>query len=592
MYNPKTSPVEISVSADHFKAMLVVKDPKRATLQDVREAMEAHRVVHGVKPEESIEAFLANSEEYDNMFVAASGKPFTQGKNGEIHYHFNVDARGTLDSMKLGSEKVDFDHIGSLANVKSGDVIATIEPATQGEEGVTVHGEKLPGEWGLGASLKAGANVTLADNKKDFIAKIDGAPIVQNGVLRVDNVFVVDGDLGVETGNVSFGGTIYVKGSILDGFAVQAEGDVIVQNTIQSSSVRAERDVIVHRGIITRDKGKVSAGGVVFAKFIENSTVEAKGGVMVQSAIINSKVYTNGRVVAIAEEGALIGGQTVAGDCVLVRNLGSTANPQTFVQVGYSYHAQREYLKALAEYQGIQRKLEDIQKNYQTIKATRPDDMDAMGKLRGELVKLDKKKTEVQTLIVDLNRQRNFNALCSVKVEQTAHIGSAIFIGDKRFPLIKEAAFSGFKWDAEKRVPYMTTYDESGRDFRDIGPAAKSAIIIDDSKTVRVVLRKILEEIGLRVIGEAEDGQEGVALYSKHMPSLVTCDIAMIKMDGVETLKNIRKLNATAKVIMISSINAGEKVRECVLEGAVDYILKPFVPSSVMVAVRTALESE
>ncbi len=65
----------------------------------------------------------------------------------------------------------------------------------------------------------------------------------------------------------------------------------------------------------------------------------------------------------------------------------------------------------------------------------------------------------------------------------------------------------------------------------------------------------------------------------------------MINMDGITALKHIRKINPEAKVIMISSISTRDKVRECVLEGATDYILKPFVPSTVMLAVKSALET-
>lgn len=582
-------PFQIEVSNDHFKAMLTVREDAGPTLEEVKAELEKQGIVHGLKSDDAVVHFLEHKGDYDNMFVIASARPFTHGKDGDIKFHFNVDARSTIHSGNLGNERVDFQNIGKITNVAEGDVIATLIPPEQGERGTTIFGQELPGEWGLGINLIPGDNVKVGTNKVDYVAKIDGAPIIQDGVLRVDNVYIVEGDVSPETGNIKFTGTVLVRGSVLDGMEVEAEGDVIVENVVQTANIIAGRDVIVHRGIITREKGKVKAGGVVFAKYIEHSNVESKGGVMVQSAVINSRVNTDGRIVAITEEGSLIGGQTIAGDCIIVRNVGSTANPKTYVQVGYHYHIQQEYLKALVKFNKIQGEIAGIQKNYQYIKARNPSDIETLGELRNKLIKMDEERDGVQEMLTDLGRQRVFNPLSAVKVEQMVYHGAAILVGDKRYPVKKDMRFASFKWDPEKRMPYLTTYDEMGKEIHETGKA-ESVLIIDDSKTVREVLRSLLKEIGLEVVGEAEDGQEGVEMYKEHKPSLVTCDIAMINMDGVTTLKLIRKINPEAKVIMISSINKRDKVRECVLEGATDYILKPFVPSTVMLAVKSALE--
>ncbi|MFH1539003.1 MAG: FapA family protein [bacterium] len=583
-------PFEIEVSADHFKAVLTVRMDASPTLEEVKAELEKQKITYGVKPDDAISHFLEHKNDYDNMFMIANAKPFTHGKDGSIKFNFNVDARSELHSGNLGNKEIDFNNIGRITNVEKGDVIATIIKPEQGESGTTVFGQELPGEWGLGVSLIAGDNVEISPNKMDYVAKIDGAPIIQDNTLRVDNILVVDGDVSPETGNVKFAGTVLVRGSVMDGMRVEAEGDVIVENVVQSANIIAGRDVIVQRGIITRDKGKVKAGGVVFAKYIENSVVESNGGMMVQSAIINSRLYTDGRVVAVTDEGSLMGGQTLAGDSVTVRNVGSTANPKTYVQVGYRYHVQREYLKTMIKFNKIQGEIAGIQKNYQYIRARNPSDLDTLAELRNNLIKLDKERDGIQEMLGELEKQRAFNPLSSVKVQQTVFHGAAVLIGDKIYPVQKEMRFASFKWDPEKRMPYLTTYDESGKQITETGKP-ETVLIIDDSKTVREVLKSLLHDMGLEVIGEAEDGEGGLELYKKYNPSLVTCDIAMINMDGITALKHIRKINPEAKVIMISSISTRDKVRECVLEGATDYILKPFVPSTVMLAVKSALET-
>lgn len=582
----------LEVSRDHFTAYLHVAAGHEPTLKDIKQLLEKEKITYGIKEDDKINIFLSNMDLYDYTLVIASGKPFSQGKDAELTCKFEKDARSTFDTELSDFEKIDFRQVGTVASVREGEVILRKEPAEQGEEGTTVYGQKLPGEWGMDIHIAPGTGVKLAENKKDFIAEISGAPIISGGVLRVDPVYIVDGDVDYNSGNVTFDGTVAVRGSVLDGFEVNARGDVIVENTIQSARVTAGGDIVVKRGIITRNKGIVSADGDIYAKFIENSTVEAEGNIIVETAVMNSSVYSNKRVVALMEEGAIIGGRTIAYDRVVVRNLGSTAHPRTFVQVGYKYEIQRRYMDELARLKGVMKQLAELQKNYEYATKTSGEDVDKIGEIRGKILKLDRVKKQMQEDIYELNSNRAFNHLSMVEVENLVYPGTAVFVNDSVYRIKKEMKFASFKWDTDKKMLYLTSFDESGREIRrDSKRRAKTVIIIDDSRAVRQTLKLLLEKIGLDVVGEAEDGLEGLELYKKLTPTLVTCDIAMVNMDGVETLKAIRKENENAKVIMISSIRDKKKVLECVVQGAFDYVLKPFVPGRVITVVKSALDN-
>ena len=86
---------------------------------------------------------------YDYTLVISSGKPFTQGRDAAIAFNFDLDSRTTLVPELSETDKVDFKNIGVIASVKKGEVIAKKIPAEQGVEGITVHGQNLPGEWGM-----------------------------------------------------------------------------------------------------------------------------------------------------------------------------------------------------------------------------------------------------------------------------------------------------------------------------------------------------------------------------------------------------------------------------------------------------------
>ncbi|RKM60115.1 MULTISPECIES: response regulator [unclassified Butyrivibrio] len=110
----------------------------------------------------------------------------------------------------------------------------------------------------------------------------------------------------------------------------------------------------------------------------------------------------------------------------------------------------------------------------------------------------------------------------------------------------------------------------------------KSVLIVDDSRTSRRILRDILERAGFNVVGEAVDGQEGFDEYVKLNPDIVTMDITMPGVDGIESLKLIKKNNPDAKVVMITAAGQKEKMLEAVKFGAVEFVAKPFIEETVI----------
>ena len=110
----------------------------------------------------------------------------------------------------------------------------------------------------------------------------------------------------------------------------------------------------------------------------------------------------------------------------------------------------------------------------------------------------------------------------------------------------------------------------------------KTVLIVDDMKFMRNKLRGILETINFKVVGEAEDGEQAVELFCKLNPDLVTMDITMPKVDGIDSLRRIRETKPEARVIMISALGQKDKVKDSIIAGAMDFILKPFVTEKVV----------
>lgn len=110
----------------------------------------------------------------------------------------------------------------------------------------------------------------------------------------------------------------------------------------------------------------------------------------------------------------------------------------------------------------------------------------------------------------------------------------------------------------------------------------KTVLIVDDIPFVRATLKKIFEGAGYRVVGEAEDGAQALSMYEKLEPHLVTVDLVMPKMSGIELTKKIMKVNKKANVLVISALKQEQLVMDAIQAGAKDYILKPFQASDLI----------
>ncbi len=101
-------------------------------------------------------------------------------------------------------------------------------------------------------------------------------------------------------------------------------------------------------------------------------------------------------------------------------------------------------------------------------------------------------------------------------------------------------------------------------------------LLVDDSKYMRHYIKTIVSEIGYEVVGEASDGQMGIELYEDLLPDVVFMDITMPVLSGIDALKGIRKIDPKAVVIMCSALGQQWLIKDAILEGAYDFITKPF----------------
>ncbi len=114
----------------------------------------------------------------------------------------------------------------------------------------------------------------------------------------------------------------------------------------------------------------------------------------------------------------------------------------------------------------------------------------------------------------------------------------------------------------------------------------KRVLIADDAAFMRLALKTMLEKNGFDIVGEADNGEIAIEKYKILKPDIITLDITMPVMDGLEALKQIIAFDKSAKVMMISALGQQTIVREAVMSGAVGFVIKPFNEETIVKAFK------
>jgi two-component system, chemotaxis family, chemotaxis protein CheY len=104
----------------------------------------------------------------------------------------------------------------------------------------------------------------------------------------------------------------------------------------------------------------------------------------------------------------------------------------------------------------------------------------------------------------------------------------------------------------------------------------KRLLVVDDALFMRKLICGVAVEAGWEVVAEAANGAEAISLYKQHRPDLVTMDLVMPVMGGLEALRQIRAADPEARVVVVTALDQKQALMDSIRDGAIDFIVKPF----------------
>jgi len=323
--------IDLDLSVDKMLATMCIRVQEGETppsLEDMKQYLKRGGINFGIDEEALKQAI----EKPGSIFTVAKGESPTSPVDGKVEYSFPLKTEIKPKEDKTGN--IDYFDLGFVYNTKEGDLLATKTPPVEGKPGHDVTGRVLMPKKPFNPKFVAGKGTKLSEDGLSIFAEVAGTPRLIEGKIAVLQTLDIDKDIDFSTGNIVFKGSVNIRGSVLSGFSVEADGDVVVAGIVEESTIKAKGNVVVRSGFEGGSKGFIQAGKSVNIRFVHNGKIFAGEDVLVESEAFFSNITAGGKVIMQGRNSQITGGSVEAGIEIRSRVIGSYKHTKTQVSAG------------------------------------------------------------------------------------------------------------------------------------------------------------------------------------------------------------------------------------------------------------------
>lgn len=354
------------ISQDKIKAYYYMYPSKFGDyppFKDIEEMLHAEKIITVVQKDRYEKQLASLNKENPQLakVLVAEGKEPVDGF--EDYFEPLLDIEKKVGKL-LADGRIDFKETGSIIQVQKNQEILKKIPGVKPQAGYDLYGEQVPATIKDTNGLKKGEGIIVSTfDQTIFLAEIDGCLKVVKNKVSIFPIAIIHGDVGLDTGNITFNGTVHVTGSVKPGFKVHADSDVIVDEEVEEAFITAGGNITVKAGVLGKESGKLTAGGDVSAKFLQNTKIEANGSVTVEDSIINCDVLCYKSINVTGKNGKIIGGRVTALYDVKSTVIGTQNETTTSITVGRNYIVEKELADKRGEMKIVRDQIDEITTN-------------------------------------------------------------------------------------------------------------------------------------------------------------------------------------------------------------------------------------
>ena len=430
--------ISVDVTKDHMKCYLVASGPGMSGADISAEAIKRSLLTQGIVEQciddKKIEEFVDNPV-YDNPFLVAEAIIPVDGKDAYLSYNFETDPK-KLKVKVSESGNINYKE-NRIQNVIAAQPLATKIPAERGKGGKTVYGRYLEAKNGKDVQILLGKNVKFDKDGVTVVAEIDGEVMLFNGKITVEPVKFLDA-VNVKTGDVKFVGTVIIKGAVEEGYRVEAT-NIEVNGIVDKSYLEATGNIILSQGVFGKGEGYIKAGKSLWAKFINDTTVEVEENVIVSDSIVNSNVTAMKNIIVRGKKAQIIGGHLLATEEICAKKIGSPGGgTETTLEVGIDPRAKNRLLALQKNQTDLTKEYDNLELDVQTLEQQKKLRKKLPLEKEEKLTSLKTRNKEITTELENISNEiesiqlhlRELKAVGKVKVENIIYAGVKVYVRD------------------------------------------------------------------------------------------------------------------------------------------------------------------
>lgn len=396
--------------------------------EDVYAALKEKGIIYGIK--ESVIQEAIDNQIFNTYLLIAIGRLPVDGKNGYYEYSFRTNLQN-VEPLIDEKGKANHKELNLIQNVAKGTILARRKEPTQGTAGENVFGQSIPAHAGTIHPINLGENVEESLDGRTIIATKDGHAQFKNNTISVSTVYIVPGDLDYNTGNIHFLGSVLVLGNVIDGFSIEATGDIEIKGTVGKCNLISENNILIHQGIYGKEEGELIANGDVCALFANNVKLIKAQNVFIAKELINCQVITRKNIECTGKKSSIVGGTYYSAEKIIARTLGNSISIPTKVEINLSpdiimkhHQLYEEKNKHIEEINKLRKNLEYFKQMEMRLRGVLPED------------KVQKKHKTIKQLTYHLNalKETNYELKKIKHIMDTQNPDGSIIVLEQAYP--------------------------------------------------------------------------------------------------------------------------------------------------------------
>ena len=422
----KAEDIEVEISANAMEAYVrILSKGKLITKQRLLDILDLHDIRAGII--ESAVDEIVNTQSTKKPVLIARGQIPRKGADGWYECYFRTLINKRPKIMNDGS--ADYKNVEWFETVEEGQKLAYYHRAEPGTDGYTVSGKVIPAQRGIEKGILVGRGFEMQPDKKTYIATISGMVKMNDTTLEVTRHMEVQ-DVTLATGNITFDGSLHIKGNVETGTEVNVTEDLEIDGNVGAATIICGGNILLKKGMNAAGHGYIRSEKGIVSRFFEAVKVEANEDIQVNKCL-NSQLYAGGMIISSA---TISGGVACAEKGFRIKNSGNSIGLHTALKIGYNEQMQKKMQDLNSDIKEAEQELQMLSNSYQSVVAKYPPEvrnsMELFLKLEKSVVS---KRTQIAQWKLDLEKYHNKIKEAKVVIGGRAFEGTVVEINNRRW---------------------------------------------------------------------------------------------------------------------------------------------------------------